>query len=65
MSELPLHILTDAGFTEAESRSIVDHLIQGTDAHAPSGPERIDVEGLPPGQREAYERFVEATTADA
>jgi hypothetical protein len=65
MTDLPLSILTDAGFTEAEAHGIVDHLIQGVDTHNPDGPDRIDVEALPPAKKDAYTRFVEATTPDA
>jgi hypothetical protein len=65
MTDLPLNILTDAGFTGAEARSIVDHLVQGVDMHDPAGPDRLNIEGLPDAKKEAYTRFVEAVTPDA
>jgi hypothetical protein len=65
MTDLPVNILTDAGFTEAEARSIVDHLVNGVDMHDPAVPDRLDIEALPPAKKEAYTRFVETTTADA
>ncbi len=65
MTDLPLNILTDAGFTGTEARSIVDHLIQGVDMHDPAGPDRLDIEDLPAAKKEAYTRFVEAVTPDA
>jgi hypothetical protein len=65
MADLPLNILTGAGFTDAEAHSIVDHLIQGVDTHDPAGPDRLDIEALPPAKKDAYTRFVEAVTPDA
>jgi hypothetical protein len=65
MTELPLNILTDAGFTTDEAESIVDHLVQGVDTHDErSETDRIDVEALPPEKRAAIERFTLATAAD-
>ena len=65
MANLPLGILTGAGFTEAEAREIADRLIQGVDENNPAGPDRLNIEELPLIKKEAYEQFVEATTADA
>jgi hypothetical protein len=66
MKELPLHILTDAGFTAAEADAVVRHLLAGVDLHD-GDPEtdRIDVESLPPEKKEAMERFTMAVAADA
>jgi hypothetical protein len=65
MADLPLHILTDAGFTDAEAREVVNRLIEGVDTHTPGEPERIDVESLPPQKQEALTRFTQAVAADA
>ena len=65
MADLPLTILTDAGFTEAEARQVVDHLVKGVDMHDPAGPDRLNIEALPPAKKDAYTRFVEAVTPDA
>ncbi|MER7334865.1 MULTISPECIES: hypothetical protein [unclassified Micromonospora] len=65
MSELPLHILTDAGFTPDEANSVVDHLIKGVDTHdGKSETDRIDVEALPPEKKEAIDKFNMAVAAD-
>lgn len=66
MKELPLHILTDAGFSTAEADSVVRHLLAGVNLHD-DRPEtdRIDVEALPPEKKEAFERFSMAVAADA
>ena len=65
MTDLPLDILTDAGFTREEANDIVDHLLKGVDEHDPDGPDRIDVEALPPAKKEALTRFTMAVAADA
>ncbi|WP_229402243.1 hypothetical protein [Micromonospora okii] len=65
MTDLPLHILTDAGFTPDEAKSIVDHLIDGVDTHDDrSETNRIDVEALPPEKKAALEKFNLAVAAD-
>lgn len=66
MTELPLHILTDAGFSTAEAESVVRHLVAGVDEHD-DRPEtdRIDVESLPPEKQDAFQRFTMAVAADA
>ena len=65
MSDLPLHILTDAGFTPAEADSVVQHLINGVEVNDDnSSTNRIDVESLPPQKREAMEAFTLAVAAD-
>lgn len=65
MSDLPLHILTDAGFTTDEANSVVEHLLAGTDEHDDDpATDRIPVESLPEGKREALERFNMAVAGD-
>lgn len=65
MSDLPLHILTDAGFTSQEADSIVDALIKGTDLHAEAAPSHpVNIDDLPTGKKEALERFNLAVAAD-
>ena len=66
MTELPLHILTDAGFTAEEADSVVRHLVDGVDLHD-GRPEtdRLDVEALPPAKKEALQAFTMAVAADA
>jgi hypothetical protein len=66
MSELPMHILTDAGFSDAEAQSVVRHLVSGVDLHDGS-PEtdRLDVESLPQAKKDALEKFTMAVAADA
>ncbi|MEW2377164.1 hypothetical protein DER29_2375 [Micromonospora sp. M71_S20] len=65
MSELPLHILTDAGFTTDEANSIVDHLLKGVDTHDGRGEtDRIDVEALPEEKKAAIDKFNLAVAAD-
>ncbi|MEU6073328.1 hypothetical protein [Micromonospora sp. NPDC047074] len=65
MSDLPLHILTDAGFTTDEADSIVEHLKNGVDTHdGRSETDRIDVESLPPEKKEAIDQFNLAVAAD-
>ncbi len=66
MTELPLHILTDAGFTSAQADSVVRHLKAGVNLHD-DRPEtdRIDVESLPLEQRAALDRFTKAVATDA
>jgi hypothetical protein len=66
MKELPLDILTDAGFTAEEADSVVQHLLAGVDVHdGRSETDRIDVEALPQAKKEAIERFTMAVAADA
>lgn len=66
MTELPLHLLTDAGFTHDQANAVVRHLKAGVNLHDDS-PEtdRLDVESLPPEQRAALDRFTKAVAADA
>ncbi|MEU4570672.1 hypothetical protein [Micromonospora sp. NPDC023956] len=64
MNDLPLNILTDAGFTTDEANRIVDRLVQGVDSRTDEGPDRIDVESLPPEKQEALSRFTLAVAAD-
>lgn len=66
MADLPLHLLTDAGFTPDEANGIVKHLIQGVDLHddAPET-DRLDVEALPPEKKDAVQRFTLAVAGDA
>ncbi|MEW2378487.1 hypothetical protein AB0883_20600 [Micromonospora sp. NPDC047812] len=65
MSELPLHILTDAGFTTDKANSIVNHLVKGVDTHdGRSETDRIDVEALPPEKKAAIDTFNVAVAAD-
>lgn len=66
MAELPLHILTDAGFTAAEADAVARHLLAGVNLHD-DRPEtdRIDVEALPAEKKEAIEHFTMAVAADA
>jgi hypothetical protein len=63
MAELPLYLLTDAGFTTEEANSIVDALVQGTDLHSDDHP--IKIENLSTEKKEALERFNMAVAADA
>ena len=66
MTDLPIEILTDAGFTRAEADSVVRHLLAGVDLHDDDpATDRIDVEALPPEKKEAVERFTMAVAADA
>jgi hypothetical protein len=65
MSDLPLHLLTDAGFTPAEADSVVQHLINGVEVNDDnSSTNRIDVESLPLQKKEALEAFTLAVAAD-
>lgn len=66
MADLPLHLLTDAGFTPEQADAVVRHLKAGVNLHD-DRPEtdRIDVESLPPEQRAAFDRFTKAVAADA
>ncbi|MEU7931859.1 hypothetical protein [Micromonospora echinofusca] len=65
MSDLPLHILTDAGFTTDEANSIVDHLLKGVGTHdGRAETDRIDVEALPPEKKAAIDKFNLAVAAD-
>ncbi|MFL6128384.1 MAG: hypothetical protein ACJ73E_04895 [Mycobacteriales bacterium] len=66
MTGLPLHILTDAGFTAAEADSVVRHLLAGVDLHDDRAEtDRLDIEALPAEKKEAIERFTMAVAADA
>ena len=66
MTDLPLHILTDAGFTKEEADTIVESLVQGVDLHGEPTPESpIDIDNLPLSKKEALERFNMAVAADA
>jgi ATP-dependent protease Clp ATPase subunit len=65
MADLPLNILTDAGFTADEANSIVEALVKGTDLHiAESNAHSINIDDLPAEKKEALERFTMATAAD-
>ena len=65
MSELPMDILTDAGFTPAQADSVVRHLKAGVNTHDDRPEtERLDLESLPPEQRAAIDRFTKAVAAD-
>ncbi len=57
-----MNILTDAGFTHEEAEAIVEALVRGTDLHDGS---QIDIDALPPGKKEALDRFNVAVAADA
>ena len=63
MADLPLHLLTDAGFTTDEANSIVDALVKGVDLHTDTHP--IKIENLSDEKKEALERFNMAVAADA
>ena len=66
MTELPLQILTDAGFTAEEADSVVRHLKAGVNLHDDRPQtDRIDVEALPPEKKDAVDRFTKAVAADA
>ncbi|MFF5172789.1 hypothetical protein ACFY3U_09170 [Micromonospora sp. NPDC000089] len=65
MTELPLHILTEAGFTSEEANSIVDALLKGVDLHdGGAGPGSPDIDALSPEKKDALERFNIAVAAD-
>ena len=66
MAELPLNILTDAGFTTEEANSIVEALLKGVDLHGDdANANRINIDDLPPSKKEALERFNMAVAGDA
>ncbi|WP_157408240.1 hypothetical protein [Actinoplanes sp. N902-109] len=63
---MPLHILTDAGFTREEADAIVDALVKGTDLHGgPTDGSELNIDQLPPAKKDALERFNMAVAADA
>ena len=63
MADLPLHILTDAGFTTAEANLIVEALVKGVDLHTDTHP--VKIEELSAEKKEALERFNMAVAGDA
>jgi hypothetical protein len=66
MPELPMNILTDAGFTTDEANAVVEALVQGKNLHGePDDSEPITIEGLSAEKREALDRFNLAVAADA
>ena len=65
MTELPTNILTDAGFTGDEADAIVQGLVQGIDLHQDTQQSHsINIDELPPGKKEALERFNMAVAAN-
>ena len=65
MTDLPLHILTDAGFTREEADGIVAALLKGTDLHGePTNGEPINIDDSPESKKEALEKFNMAVAGD-
>ena len=65
MAELPMNILTDAGFTTDEADAIVQALLKGVNLHQSGSGGAVDIDALPPEKQEALERFNMAVAADA
>lgn len=65
MPELPMNILTDAGFTSDEANAIVDALVKGKNLHGESNDsERINIDELPAEKKVALDRFNLAVAND-
>ena len=65
MTELPMNILTDAGFTTDEADAIVEGLVHGIDLHQDAQrTHSINIDELAPEKKEALERFNMAVAAD-
>ena len=61
-----MNILTDAGFTTDQANAIVNALVTGKNLHGePNDDEPINIDDLPPEQKEALDRFNIAVAGDA